>query len=230
MIVVSGMSGKMEVCPAFFCCRSFQKRTVDTSQADSAFGGYLNKVLIINAEMVLAFRWKVYWHTRDAWYVNKNRQHFKNNFMKKIITFAAAALITLSSFATPAARPSEGISGEIKLSFSRSFKGALLMDTEAHEAFTKLTFSMNNVIMSAFYSNGGELLAVTRNIVSTQLPLSLMLGLKNDYSTYWITELFEFNGSDETNCYYVSLESADRKVTLRSNGDRWEVYTNVEKK
>jgi len=171
----------------------------------------------------------MYWHTGDARVANKNQQHLKNNFMKQIITFAAALLITLSSFAN-SAKPADGISGEIKVSFSRNFKGAQLIGTEAREAFTRLTFKMNEVIMSAFYSNEGELLAVTRNIVSTQLPLNLMLGLKSDYSAYWITELFEFKGSDETNCYYVSLENADQKVTLRSNGDHWEVYTTIVKK
>ena len=159
---------------------------------------------------------------------------FLNTFFRvlsvsKKVAVAMALLLTLgTSYAF--AGPADEVSGEIKVSFSRSFKGARLMSTEAHEAFTKLTFKMNDVIMSAFYSPDGELLAVTRNILSTQLPMSLMLGLKNDYSAYWITELFEFNGSDNTNCYYVSLESADQQVTLRSNGDRWEVYTTVVRK
>jgi hypothetical protein len=69
---------------------------------------------------------------------------------------------------------------------------------------------------------------VTRNITSSQLPMNLLLSLKSDYSAYWITELFEFTGDDQ-NCYYVSLESADAKVTLRSSGDSWEVYTTVKK-
>jgi len=149
--------------------------------------------------------------------------------MKQIITFAAAVLITVSSFASPAATPAEGINGEIRMSFAHDFKGAQLMGTETRAAFTKLTFKMNEVVMTAWYSNQGALLAVTRNILSNELPLNLMLGLKSNYGAYWITELFEFNG-DETNCYYVSLENADQKVTLRSNGDRWEVYTNTVKK
>lgn len=149
--------------------------------------------------------------------------------MKQIITFAAAVLITLSSFASPIVVPAEGINGEIRLSFAHDFKGAQLMGSETREAFTRLTFKMNEVIMTAWYSNQGALLAVTRNILSNELPLNLMLGLKSNYGAYWITELFEFNGN-ETNCYYVSLENADQKVTLRSNGDRWEVYTNTVKK
>ena len=72
------------------------------------------------------------------------------------------------------------------------------------------------------------MLAVTHNILSTQLPINLLMSLKSDYNSYWITELFEFTG-DNDNCYYVSLESADSKVTLRSNGDQWEVYSSVKK-
>lgn len=144
--------------------------------------------------------------------------------MTRTFALAIALLLTLSSFA----RSADSISGDIKTSFKKSFRTAQLMSTETHEAFTKLTFKMNNVIMFAFYSRTGDLLAVTRNIISSQLPMNLLLSLKNDYSAYWITELFEFNGNDDS-CYYVSLESADAKVTLRSIGDSWEVYTSTKK-
>jgi hypothetical protein len=144
--------------------------------------------------------------------------------MTRTFALAIALLLTLSSFA----RSADSISGDIKTSFKKNFRTAQLMSTESHEAFTKLTFKMNNVIMFAFYSRTGDLLAVTRNIVSSQLPMNLLLSLKNDYSAYWITELFEFNGNDDS-CYYVSLESADAKVTLRSIGDSWEVYTSTKK-
>jgi hypothetical protein len=174
--------------------------------------------------MVLAFRWNLFWHTRGRLGANKNQKHLKNNCMKKITTFAFALLLTVVSFA----KPVDSVKGEINASFKRNFRNAQMMSTETHEAFTKVTFKMNDVIMFAFYNNSGELLAVTRNITSSQLPMELLLSLKNDYSAYWITELFEFTG-DDTNCYYVSLESADAKVTLRSNGDYWEVYSSARK-
>jgi len=145
--------------------------------------------------------------------------------MTRIITFAAALLLTLTSFAKSA----DSISGDIRTSFKRTFRNAQLMSTETRETFTKLTFKTNDVIMFAFYSRSGDLLAVTRNIVSSQLPLNLLLSLKSDYSAYWITELFEFTSNDDS-CYYISLESADAKVTLRSNGDSWEVYSSVKKR
>ncbi|HWK07687.1 MAG TPA: hypothetical protein VNS58_28845 [Puia sp.] len=118
----------------------------------------------------------------------------------------------------------DGISGDIKTSFRKDFSNAQIISSEVHKKFTKLTFTMNNVILFAFYADNGELLAVTRNILSSQLPVNLMLNLKNKYSDYWISELFELNG-DEQNCYYVTLENADSKLILRSTGtNTWEIY------
>jgi len=177
----------------------------------------------------------------DARVIEKqNQKHLKNNFMYTTINFRqtisnvskkAAVMMTLllvlgTSYSF--AKPADSADGDIRISFKKSFRGAELMSTEAHAAFTKVTFKMNDAVMFAFYSNKGELLAVTRNITSSQLPVGLMLSLKSDYKAYWITELFEFTG-DDNSCYYVSLESADAKVTLRSNVDSWEVYTTEKK-
>ncbi len=71
-------------------------------------------------------------------------------------------------------------------------------------------------------------MAVTRNIVSSQLPLNLLTSLKKHYSNTWITDLFEFNSDNQDN-YYITLENADTKTTLRSNGDNWELYSTSKK-
>jgi len=36
-------------------------------------------------------------------------------------------------------------------------------------------------------------MAVTRNIVSSQLPVSLLMNFKKHYSEFWITDLFEMS-------------------------------------
>jgi len=126
------------------------------------------------------------------------------------------------------AKPADSLNGDIRTSFRKDFQTAHIISTEGHKGFTKLTFKMDDMIMFAFYSENGQLLAVTRNILSSQLPMALMMSLKNDYSGYWITELFEFTG-DEQNCYYISMENADTKLTLRSSGDTWEIYSSVKK-
>jgi len=153
------------------------------------------------------------------------RQTLLNGSKKLAITMVLLLTLGLSySFA----RTPDSIRSDIRASFRKDFHNALIISTEVRKNFTKLTFRMDNMIMFAYYSGNGELLAITRNIVSSQLPLNLQMPLKNDYAGYWITELFELSG-DNDNCYYVSLENADSKVTLRSNGDTWEVYSSTMK-
>lgn len=141
----------------------------------------------------------------------------------KKIALALVILMTITINYSFAARP-DSMSGQIAISFQKDFKNAKLLNSEVNRHFTKLTFKMNDIILFAYYTDNGELLAVTRNILSTQLPINLMLDLKKNYNGYWITELFELNG-DGQNCYYVSMENADSKIVLRSTSDdNWEVY------
>jgi hypothetical protein len=139
----------------------------------------------------------------------------------------ALVLTVVSSFSF--ANGNDDITKQVRASFKQDFKNAQLISSEVHSKFTKLTFKMNDIVLFAFYADNGQLLAVVRNILSSQLPTDLMVDLKKSYSSYWITELFELNG-DGQNCYYVSLENADNKITLRSNGDEWEVYQQTIKK
>ncbi|HTI93213.1 MAG TPA: hypothetical protein VL727_21590 [Puia sp.] len=145
----------------------------------------------------------------------------------KKVAIAVALLLTVgvtSSFATPTDK-----TDVIKASFKKDFQKAELMGIEANNSYNKLTFKMNDIVLYAFYTDNGELLAVTRNIKSTQLPIQLLLDLKRDYASYWITDLFEFNG-DGSNSYYVTLENADTSITLRANSsEEWRLYSRKNK-
>ena len=141
---------------------------------------------------------------------------------KRSILFIALALVLCTTYSFAA--PTDNANAEVRASFQKDFRDARLMTTEVHKDFTKLTFSMNDEILYAFYTQDGSLLAVTRNITSSQLPVNLLLNLQKQMNNRWITELFEFN-SDEQHCYYVSLQNADGVVNLRSNGQNWEVFS-----
>ena len=147
-------------------------------------------------------------------------------FVKKAAVVMACVMTLSATYSFAAATPTDN--GEVKTSFKHDFSDAQMMSTEAHDNFTKVVFKLNEQVMTAFYSNGGELLAVTRNITSSQLPVSLLMSFKKHYGEYWITDLFEMS-QDASSTYYLSLENSDSKITLRSNGDSWEVYANVKK-
>lgn len=142
---------------------------------------------------------------------------------RSIYQFALTTALVLtvgisSSFATPA-----GDLDNINASFHKDFRKAELLATNVTENFTKLTFKMNGMVLFAYYSGDGKLLAVTHNIVSTQLPLQLQMKLRREYAGYWISDLFECDAEGSTS-YFLTLENADKKITLRSNDENWETY------
>jgi len=53
---------------------------------------------------------------------------------------------------------------------------------EASKTYAKATFKLNDQVMFAYYTPDGDMLAITRNIVSTQLPINLLADIKKNYS------------------------------------------------
>lgn len=158
---------------------------------------------------------------------NSLRQTLINGSKK--LAFVLAMFLTVgvsSSFATP----TDNMNEQVRASFRKDFSKAELMNEEVTKQYTKLTLKMNDMVLYAFYADNGDLLAVTRNIRTSQLPIKLLLQLKKSYSDYWISELFEMNAEGQ-NSYYVTVENANTKVTLRSvSSSDWELYERTAKK
>jgi hypothetical protein len=72
-------------------------------------------------------------------------------------------------------------------------------------------------------------MSIARHISSIQLPVNLFADLKNDYSKYWVSDLFEVSNSEGLH-YYVTLETADSKLVMHSsNGGSWSTYSKNKK-
>jgi hypothetical protein len=82
--------------------------------------------------------------------------------------------------------------------------------------------------MEAYYTADGEMIGVSKNLLSTELPIGLQVDLKRDYADYWISDLFEFATENNSN-YFITVENADQKITLQSNGNEWIVYKKAKK-
>jgi hypothetical protein len=146
---------------------------------------------------------------------------------KTILSIAAVLMMGISVFA--AKDDEKDINQTIVRSFHQEFTNAKNIKWEQRTGFVKVQFSLNDEVLFAYYDNEGKLTALVRNIVSDQLPLSLLTSLKKEYTGYWISELFELANNDQTT-YYVTLEDADKKIVLRSMGvDSWEVYSKSKK-
>ena len=113
---------------------------------------------------------------------------------------------------------------EVLNAFKTEFAKATEVNWTVGDTYYKAAFTMNDQKLFAFYSLDGEFLALTRNISSLQLPLNLQRSLKHRSTGQWITDLFEVANGDGT-AYYITLESADAKVVLKSiGGSDWTVY------
>lgn len=144
--------------------------------------------------------------------------------MKKMILTIAIALSSLFVFAAE-----QNVNATVLNAFNKEFKGAQQVEWTATEDYYKANFVFNGQHVAAFYSTEGNMLAMTRNISSLDLPLSLQTNLRNDYSSYWISDLFEVSNADGTN-YYITMEKADGKVMLKSNsGGKWSSYKKITK-
>ncbi len=113
--------------------------------------------------------------------------------------------------------------------FNKEFAGAKDVQWTSTNDYYKAAFVYNGQNVNAFYKSDGELLAMTRNISSLELPINLQTNLKNNYNNYWISDLFEVSYNEGTS-YYITMENADAKVVLKSDGSgKWDVFKKIAK-
>ena len=108
--------------------------------------------------------------------------------------------------------------------FNNQFANATEVEWSAGSDFFKASFLYNNNYVSAYYNSDGDFMATIRYVSSVNLPLLLQSKLKNDYTGYWISDLYEVS-KDSGATYYITLENADQKIVLKSSGGiDWAVH------
>ena len=137
--------------------------------------------------------------------------------------------IFITGISSAFANDNEEVDSKIVRSFQKEFAGAQNAHWVTTKDFVKVTFTLNEQVVYAYYGQDGSLLGVTRNILSGQLPINLLTDFKKNYSNYWITDLFEMAVKGD-NVYYLTLEDSDHKVVLKSNGTNgWDVFSKDKK-
>lgn len=144
--------------------------------------------------------------------------------MKRIILTLAIAISSFAVFANEVK-----VNTTVLNAFNSEFADAKDVQWTSGQSYYKASFQYNDQYVTAFYGFDGQVLGVARNISSLDLPMNLQTSLKKEYSGRWITELFEVSNEEGTH-YYITLEQADSKVTLKSsNGSKWSVYKKATK-
>jgi len=143
-----------------------------------------------------------------------------------ILSLATVLMMGFGAFATG----NDGtVSQQTRDAFKKDFSTASNISWEQKYNFIKATFSLNGQILTAYYNTDGDLKAVVRNILSDQLPLSLLADLRKEYADYWITDLFEISADGQTT-YYATVENSNKKIVLKSDDvSSWDVYSKERK-
>ncbi|HXB29708.1 MAG TPA: hypothetical protein VNW49_07810 [Puia sp.] len=155
--------------------------------------------------------------------------------MKKRILLLSIALVSFTAFSFASVTPTAtsvapaSISKNVINSFNREFANASNIQWEINANFVKAQFNVNDMVLFAYFNNSGELIAVTRFISPNQLPLELLTSLKKANSNYWVSDLFEIQTETGTS-YFATLENADQKVVLKSEGiNGWQTFQKEKK-
>jgi hypothetical protein len=129
--------------------------------------------------------------------------------MKKIILTLSIALCFHSAFALDP--------GSISLSVQSSHSKSLSYKTN----------SIGNSVYNAYYNANGDMVTAFRHILSTDLPMTLSFSLKKISNDMWVTDVVEVLNENKSTSYFVNLENANEKITLKSkNGKKWKIQKN----
>lgn len=142
---------------------------------------------------------------------------------KMMLGLAMMVMVITSAFAT------ENVNTKVLNAFRTDFIGAEDVTWTTGAGYHKAAFTLSGQRIFAYYSFSGGLMGVARYITTLQLPLNLISELKNSYSEFWVSDLFEVNNDDGTH-YYITLEDADNTIILKSsNGFDWMEYSKKKK-
>jgi hypothetical protein len=162
----------------------------------------------------------------------KLNNQIKNTTMKKLITAAVLSTVLLvnAAFANKTVtNKNEDVNYKVEAAFKQEFAQAKDVNWKKTDDYYKAVFKINGELVNAYFTPEGEMMGMVHNILSTQLPISLQSSLRKEYDGYWITDLFEYSKQD-SNGYYITIENADRIITLQStDGYSWSTYSKTKK-
>src|SRR5256885_6418302 len=145
---------------------------------------------------------------------------------KTILGLALSLLIGTATFANN----DKTINQKAEQSFNKEFAQAKDVKWQKSGELVKATFTLNEQVLFAYYNESGDLVAITRNITTDQLPITLLTSLRKNFTEYWVSDLFEMVSGGETS-YYVTVENAGYKVVLKSDDfASWTTYKKEKKR
>jgi len=135
--------------------------------------------------------------------------------MKKITTILTAALMLFSIFAF--ANESDKVSALVKAAFLKDFSSASNVSWERSKGYYFATFTINQLEVNAAYSEAAELVATSRAIEFSQLPLSVSIAVSKKYPGYNLPKTAMELSYDGVTSYYINVENDRQILKLKSS-------------
>lgn len=145
--------------------------------------------------------------------------------MKKIfVTLAiAASLFTTNIYAATSAIKTddgtENVTYAAISKFNSDYARAENVSWKVSTTFQKVTFTLDDVKMSAFYNLRGELIGVTQNVQFKALPEKARKEIAAKYEGYFAKEVIQLETGDDNSfdstVYFVDLSKDDKEVLVR---------------
>ncbi|RFS22432.1 hypothetical protein DVR12_11515 [Chitinophaga silvatica] len=136
--------------------------------------------------------------------------------MKKLVAILGISLVlcTNSLFANAYETT---VSKKISSSFNEYFVGAkdVKWYTDDNQTFTA-KFTLNSSKVTAYYREDGSLLATSRFLTGSQLPINVLTKLNKKYADCTVYSAVEYSADDVT-VFYITMESKDSWITVKAD-------------
>lgn len=137
--------------------------------------------------------------------------------MKKILfsgaVLAYCLLVTISSNAQ-----SIDIPTDVQKAFDEHFKNATVARWVPIQDSYVATFTQGQGYKDAYFTTDGEFKGVGRYISIDLLPITAQEKLNESYSSYELSQLYQFDAVDNGISFYVVLKNAKNELVLKMDG------------
>jgi len=134
--------------------------------------------------------------------------------MKKTFSALLAFLIISISAVMASERPD--VDPKILSAFQKEFSFAKNAKWEVKGNLTQVNFLLNDQGVSAWYNSAAELVTTARNILYSQLPISVIRTLDKEYSGADFLGITEVNRNNET-YYQIRADEKHKKFLLKAS-------------
>ena len=137
----------------------------------------------------------------------------------KTVLTAIVMLLSVSAFATEPGP--EKVTQVVKAAFENDFSKASKVSWEKTDDFYFASFTLNNLVVDAAYTEAGVLIGTSRRITTEQMPLSISLAIAERYNGYQVDKAVTELTFEGLTRYYVTVSNETQQLKLKclSNGE-----------